>query len=850
MSHLSSAGEQGVRRDRASDDRGRYSDYQSEDEMKTAISTHLSSERITSVMIRSAPAKGFRTSISSRTWRASAPETSVNGNCTMAESLFVIDSTFLLERSHNAFLGAPLLQDSHGRDTTMLFGFARDLLRLRKQLGIRKALIVICNDRPRLPESLISDAVDFLKRLRVPVLHAEGVRVGNVCAALAERCTWIVTGNKAMLQLVTDRCGVILPKKGNEMDVVTVASIKAQLGVSPRQVPSLFALTEKNGHDLMLTQKQAVRFLELQGTLETVLQKAAAGDLGQAGRKLRTRSDALRERCLELEFRAAALAEIKGRYGETKFIEEAEAAASVLKEYGFWSLVRLLPFPERELVRNINLAEENPTRTDYRAARTPAELDEVQKMVEGAEMCGLDTEASDKDPRNAVLYGVAFSVREKQAVYVPLMEQDLDGASQEEVRTRLARIFRCKTKFVGHNIKFDYLILRKHGMHLRNIHFDTMLAAGECFGDWDFFNLGEVARRLLGTKIKRYGDLVEKEQTFLDVPFKDLVEHACTDADVSLRLFHHLTTELRTRQLEDGFLKDRMRMLVKLALMECEGVRIDLKKIEMSINHLRKSADGLKKLIFQEAGCEFDLDSRNGASDALRKVEGLREWITFRPLTQSGMEQLAWRHPLIEQIVKYRRVYKRLRELDAIRNATRRGKAFPLFSQLRIPHRSATTSSPNLDEALRANAVGDLLLSQDYSSPRHALHRLRQVTEDEVLRRDLSRCTRSDFRCAGEPLLEGLDHADVLLSIAIGLSDAAVCRRFLRSPEQAMRIRANLRLRYPAAFEWLDRFRRESIARGYAEHDGRRIYLEGLRSSNMEKKNTATSSAIRWLLRY
>jgi DNA polymerase I len=768
----------------------------------------------------------------------------------MADSLFVIDSTFLLEASRNSFHGAPLLQDSSGRDTTMLFGFARDLLRLRKQLGMRKALVVIGDGEPCLPDSLISDAIDFLKRLRVPALCPKGVRVGNVCAALAERCTWVVTRNKAMLQLINGRCGVIIPKKGNELDVVTVASIKDQLGVSPSQVPYLFALTEKNEHGSVLTQRQAVRFLELHGTLETVLQKAAAGDLGQVGHKLVTRSDALRQRCCELEFRAAALGEMKGRYAEAKFIEEAEAAASVLKEYGFWSLVRLLPFPERELVRGINLSAENPPRPDYRAARTQADLDELHKMVEAAEVCALDSEASDKDPRDAVLYGVAFSVKERQAVYVPLMEPDLDGVSREEVRPRLARIFRIKTKFVGHNIKFDYLILRKHGMHLRNIHFDTMLAAGECFGDWDFFNLGEVARRLLGTKIKRYRDIIEKEQTFLDVPFKDLVEHACTDADMSLRLFHRLSVELRNRQLEDNFLRDRMRMLARLAEMECEGVRIDVKKIKMSINHFLEEADALKKLILQDAGCEFDLDSRKETLDALRKVETLREWITSRSLTQSGMEQLAWRHRLVEQIVKYRRVRKRLRELDAIRNAARRGKVFPLFSQLRVPHMSATSSSPNLDEALRANAVRDAFLSQDYPSPKQALQRLQQITEDQVLRTDLTRCAQSDFRCAREPVLEGLDHAEVLLSIAVGLPDAAVCRRFLLSPEKAMRIKANLRLRYPVLFEWLDGFRRESIARGYAEHDGRRIYLEGLRSSNIEKKNTATSSAIRWLVRY
>ena len=133
-------------------------------------------------------------------------------------------------------------------------------------------------------------------------------------------------------------------------------------------------------------------------------------------------------------------------------------------------------------------------------------------------------------------------------------------------------------------------------------YFDTMLAAGECFGDWEFFNLGEVARRSLGTKIKRYCDIIEKEQTFLDVPFKDLVEHACTDADMSLRLFHRLTVELRNRQLEDRFLSDRMRMLVRLGEIECEGVRIDLKKIVMSINHLLEDADALKKPPASDSG--------------------------------------------------------------------------------------------------------------------------------------------------------------------------------------------------------------------------------------------------------
>jgi len=127
---------------------------------------------------------------------------------------------------------------------------------------------------------------------------------------------------------------------------------------------------------------------------------------------------------------------------------------------------------------------------------------------------------------------------------------------------------------------------------------------------------------------------------------------------------------------------------------------------------------------------------------------------------------------------------------------------------------------------------------------------LQQMTKDETLSTELNRCARSDFRCSGEPLLEGMEHGEALLSIAIGLANAAVCRRFLISPERAMRIRTNLQVRYPALFEWLDRFRRESIARGYAEYDGQRIYLAGLRSSDVEKKKMATASAIRWLVHY
>jgi hypothetical protein len=121
---------------------------------------------------------------------------------------------------------APLLHDSNGRDTTMLFGFTRDLLRLRKQLGMRRALIVMGDPGSCMPGPLASDTKDLLKRLRVRVVYAKDVRVGDLCAALAPHCNWIVTGCKAMLQLINHRCSAILQKERDELDVITGATIK------------------------------------------------------------------------------------------------------------------------------------------------------------------------------------------------------------------------------------------------------------------------------------------------------------------------------------------------------------------------------------------------------------------------------------------------------------------------------------------------------------------------------------------------------------------------------------------------------------------------------------------------
>ena len=87
--------------------------------------------------------------------------------------------------------------------------------------------------------------------------------------------------------------------------------------------------------------------------------------------------------------------------------------AKVLHAHRFHSLVRLLPLPDdvRPLAP-VHVRETN----DYRAVKDRESLQELEATVCGSEVCALDTESDDKDPRKASLLGVAFSVQKGSGV--------------------------------------------------------------------------------------------------------------------------------------------------------------------------------------------------------------------------------------------------------------------------------------------------------------------------------------------------------------------------------------------------------------------------------------------------
>jgi DNA polymerase I-like protein with 3'-5' exonuclease and polymerase domains len=334
----------------------------------------------------------------------------------------------------------------------------------------------------------------------------------------------------------------------------------------------------------------------------------------------------------------------------------------------------------------------------------------------------------------------------------------------------------------------------------------------------------------------------------LDRPFKELVEHACCDADMTLRLYAVLTGELRKQGAEWHFLEGPMWVERLLIERERDGVRIDMGRMKAVGRATRTSAESLKAAVIAAAGCEFDVDSPKSTTEALRKL-GIWEK-TSRPLGEAQMEQIAGAFPLVASIVKYRREQRRHRDIEAICDAAKKGRVYPSFSQFKSAHGSLSSVSPCLDEAVAAGAVLDQALAKLFADAAASLEILMEASGDDVLRKDLRPRKAKDGFIPGLSVSGDADQCEALLMTAIGEPDPVVSRRFLMGRADTAKLRSAITSRYPALFSWLQDFRRAALANGFAEHGGSRKYLAGLRSSDVDKRNRAVRSAVRWLARY
>ena len=604
-------------------------------------------------------------------------------------SAFLIDARFLLRNTTETFWGASLIVVD-GKDNTFCFGFLRDLLRLRNSLRISAGVIVFGSDASSLAtEKDVRSVVDLCRELGILVIEEPQLPVLAIVATHADRFSDIVTDDRRILCFCTDRRAIHLGKEPRSIERITPGGVQRSLGVPVQHVPTYLALTEGRKHGLAssdgaqptLTTRDARRLVELHGALPGIYQHLSTMKSPALRKKLADNQKAFEERYSDntpsppeasAGIPSSLAWNLDGKEGET-----------LLRERGFYSLIRMLaladtPDQPQEYTNDCIRSSKS-----YQAVLNCREFNELHERIAVSNVCAIDTETDDKDPRTVTLFGISFALARGEAFFVPFCEHDMGDLTPNVVRRGLRRIFKERTMFVGHNLKYDFTLLRRNAIEPPSVCFDTLLAAYDCYGDLDFFNLPFLAQKLLGRKIKAYKDIVPKEKTFLELPFEEMKEHACTDADVALQLHTFLEKEMKDRQIDQQFDEQTMPLARTLLKLEKDGTPVNGARLEQLRSRLVDGMLELKKHVSNGIGNEIDLDSQKEISVLMTEKLGLREVLGRKSPTQSLIEQFAPQQPLLKLVAEYKRRGKQLRRVESIIKAIRRGRVYPLFSQTR-----------------------------------------------------------------------------------------------------------------------------------------------------------------------
>jgi DNA polymerase-1 len=377
---------------------------------------------------------------------------------------------------------------------------------------------------------------------------------------------------------------------------------------------------------------------------------------------------------------------------------------------------------------------------DYRIVRTASELREAMRAVREAGMVSFDTETTSVDPVEAELVGMSFSVGEHSGCYVPvacggLFESGVLSAD-EALAIVSPMLADASVKKIGQNIKYDIVVLKKYGVEVRGVQFDTMIASYLLDPAARNHNLDDMAERFLNYKTITYEELVGKGKSAVpitEVPVERVAEYAIEDADVTLRLYRVLAPMLASENLEKLFSDIEMPLVDVLAEMEWKGVRIDAAHFAaLGAENSRMLAEEEQR-VYDIAGGRFNINSTRELASVLF------EKLALKPVkkTKTGfstdiqvLEELRGRHEIIDHLIAYRTLVKlKSTYIDTLPGlvSERTGRLHTSYNQTIVATGRLSSSSPNLqnipvrDEfgrTIRRGFVpekGRVMMAADYS---------------------------------------------------------------------------------------------------------------------------------------
>lgn len=767
----------------------------------------------------------------------------------------------------------------------------------------------------------------------IPVFGVETFEADDVIASLVSRLRKeqpdlnirIVSKDKDLEQLLDDHVVIADVHKD---ELVTVDSLREKKGITPQQVIDMLALMGDTVDNVPgvkgIGPKTAAQLIHEYGTLDNLLANLdkikgkrkeniqAARDLLPMSKQLVTlRHDVplefsldeatVRHDAIPVDKLIAAFKELgfNRMQDDLRAVVGGEAAV----ESSDREAVAQPVHPSTDAIdgglfagvvdetRSDTQAQRESKRGTYECVRTAKELDAVITQLAKAELISIDTETTAINPMRAEICGICLSVEPGQGWYIPVRSPEprthLDAPTViDKLRPILEDPARPKC---GHNLKYDWIILKRAGIHLRGATVDTMIASYVVDSSRPSHGLDPLAQALLSYHCIPISDLIGKatrttpQKTFDQVPLDLATEYAAEDADITLRLWKHLEPQLAAMKLRRLFDELEMPLVEVLATMEHHGIRVDPDILDAQRELLAKRIEALRQSLIDAAPHAFNPDSPKQLAAALFNapdaeppglgIKPLKKGKTGPSTDIEVLEKLAADpaidSPIPQLIVEYRQLTKLVNTyLVALKECIDpdTGRIHASFHQTVAATGRLSSSDPNLQNIpirtdvgrqIRAAFVappGFQLITADYSQIE--LRLLAHLSQDEGLIDAF--VSDQDIHTTVAAQVHGIDPEEVTreqrngakmvnFGIIYGITAFGLARRLGEgvSNEQAATIISDYKARYPG----IDGFLQECVAKakrqGYVETMmGRRRAVPQVHSRNPNERNLGERIAI------
>ncbi len=642
------------------------------------------------------------------------------------ERLFLIDGSALAYRAFYAFVRNPLV-NSRGENISAVFGFSKTVLKIIDEQKPDYLAVVFDTPEPTFRHQIYkeykaqraqmpAEMVEQLPRihelcrvLQIPLLTLSGYEADDLIGTLVQMAeaenlfTVVVSGDKDLLQLVSPSTVVLNPRRsGEEPEWLDDKAVQEKLGLKPQQVVDYLALMGDSSDNIPgvagVGPKGASTLLQKYGTLEEIfrhldeignkrLQSSLTGQL-ESARFSRTLAQI---KCdLELQWRPSQL-----RLREP----DPEEAAAFFQKLEIQSLVDRFSIGQTEQQRN------------YLCLQTLAQVSQLAEDLKAAGEFAFDTETTDLAPMSADLVGLSFAYVEGQAYYIPLRgPNDLTAGfhplDQRQVLDLLRPILQDRTiGKMGHNAKYDMLVLSQHGVGVEGLVSDTMVASYLINPSARQHNLDAVTLSELNIKKIPITSLIgsgKKQLRMDEVAIERICEYACEDADMTWRLSRLFRQRLQDLQLMDLFAQVEIPLTAVLMQMEKNGVVIDTPFLQQMSRELAKELQKLEAEIYELAGESFNINSPKQLGAILfekLRLPSMRKTKTGYSTDVTVLEKLANHHLLPQTILQYRQLAKLqstyVETLPSLVNH-KTGRVHTSFNQTVAATGRLSSSEPNL----------------------------------------------------------------------------------------------------------------------------------------------------------